>query len=122
MEQIITKNDIEQLGEEARKQDRLVQQALAGDSDSIELCKEIICQHRAEDGEPARRYTMQFRPPGFASLPPGVDLDWEFVEAPDPAIMASRPGLPQSQHRYGVFTTSRPLTDVELTDYQIRIV
>ena len=70
--------------------------------------------------EPDRRYTMQFRPPGFAALPPG--LDWELVEAPDPAIMASRPGLPQSKHRYGVFATIRPLTDVELTDYQIRIV
>ena len=120
MEQIITKNDIEQLGEEARKRDRIVQQALAGDSDSIELCKEIICNQRAEDGVRARRYTMQFRPAGWTSLPPG--LEWELVEAPDPAIIASRWGLPQSQHRYGVFTTSRPLTDVELTDYQIRIV
>ena len=67
MEQIITKNDIEQLGEEARMRNRIVQLALAGDSDSIELCKEIIYNQRAETGEPARRYTMQFRPPSFAA-------------------------------------------------------
>ena len=120
MEQIITKNDIEQLGEEARKRDRIVQQALAGDSDSIELCKEIICNQRAEDGEPARRYTMQFRPPASATLPSG--LEWELVEAGVPEVMASRPGLPQSRHPFGVFTTDRLLTDRELTDYQISIV
>ena len=71
------------------------------------------------DQTPAARYTMLYRPPGFASLP---KVDWELVEAPESDIMASRPGLPESKHRYGVFTTGRPLTESEMDSYQIQKV
>lgn len=64
-----------------------------------------------------QRYTMQFRPPGFETLPPGVM--WEWVEAPTLDFVRVHPSIPRSKHRFGVFTTDRPLTKKEMADFQV---
>lgn len=67
------------------------------------------------------RYTMRYRPAGFATLPHG--LRWEYVEAParwDCGVR--RPDLPMSKHPFGVFTADRELTQDELRSYEIDIL
>jgi hypothetical protein len=63
-----------------------------------------------------QRYRMRYRPTDRFTLPAG--LDWDYVEAPH-AFAHKRPDIPRSDYRFGVFTTSRPLTDDELQMYEI---
>ena len=68
-------------------------------------------------------YTMEFRPVGFATLPRGVITEW--VRLPKLEAHTMRRAFPNtevSEHMFGEFTTSRPLTDDEMTSYQVRQV
>ena len=60
---------------------------------------------------------MGFRPVGFGTVPSGVITTW--VELPRDQLDLRRffPDVPFSAHRWGVFTTSRVLTDSELESY-----
>lgn len=62
------------------------------------------------------RYSMKYRPPGFCTLPKG--LEWDYVEVPSDS---RRFDLPVSSRPYGIFTTDRPLTPEELEAFEIRI-
>lgn len=64
------------------------------------------------------RYRPRYRPPRFATLPPG--LVWEFVEMP-PDIAHRRPEVPRSAHRFGVVATARALTDEELERFELDV-
>ena len=64
---------------------------------------------------------MLYRPPiQGETLPPGVRVaGWTRV----PHELAQRfPNLAVSSRRFGEFLTNRPLTEMELRDYQIEIV
>ena len=66
-------------------------------------------------------YAMLYRPPTqLGTLPPGVHVaGWKRV----PPDLAQRfPDLPVSSRAFGEFFTNRPLTEMELRDYQIEIV
>ena len=68
-------------------------------------------------------YTMEFRPVGFATLPRDVITEW--VKLPKMEAHLLRKAFPDtevSEHMFGEFTTSRPLTDDEMKSYQVRIV
>ena len=70
---------------------------------------------------PPTKYRMLYRPLMFATYPSDITTEW--VELPqDGIIQAAFPGIPTSGHRFGVFTTDRPLTADELSSYQIEIV
>lgn len=60
-------------------------------------------------------YKTLLRPASTFTLPRGVR--WEFVEAPFEGV--NRPDLPRSQHRYGVISTDRPLTQEEQSHFDI---
>jgi hypothetical protein len=61
-------------------------------------------------------YRPVFRPPGYATLPPGVG--WDYVEVP-PSLLHYRPDLPVSRYTYGIIKTDRPLTEKERDTYQL---
>ena len=64
------------------------------------------------------KYAMQFRPPGFATLPP--DVEWEWIELPSNGTAPHAPHLPVSgEHAFGVFKTNRALTGEEVRSYQV---
>ena len=67
------------------------------------------------------KYATQFRPPGFATLPP--DLEWTWVELPSNGTAPQAPHLthlPVSRkHPFGVFETTRALTEEDMRAYQI---
>ena len=68
-------------------------------------------------------YTMLFRPVSTFTLPRGVTTEW--VRLPvdaDQAMRRAFDGLGQSEHRYGEFTTNRPLTEEELERFEVRRV
>jgi len=66
-------------------------------------------------GETLYRYTLKYRPPGFATLPKG----WALVERPQIPGFDRREDLPVSRHRFGVVAYERPLTDKEIQDYEL---
>ena len=67
------------------------------------------------------QYRMLYRPLMFATYPRDVVTEW--VELPQDGIVPGAfPGVPVSRHVFGVFTTDRPLTGLELASYQIEIV
>lgn len=61
-------------------------------------------------------YRPQYRPAGFATLPPG--LVWEYAQMP-PDLAHRRPELPRSSHRFGVIVTTRALTAEECERYSL---
>ena len=67
------------------------------------------------------KYAMQFRPPGFATLPP--DVEWEWIELPSNGTAPQSPHLAHltmsAEHAFGVFETNRALTDEEGKGYQV---
>ena len=67
------------------------------------------------------KYATQFRPPGFATLPP--DVEWEWIELPSNGTAPHSPHLahlPMSaEHGFGVFRTNRALTEEEAKSYQV---
>ena len=66
-------------------------------------------------------YAMLYRPPTqLGALPPGVHVAaWKRV----PRDLGHRfPHLPVSKRTFGEFIANRPLTDVELRDYQVEVV
>jgi len=67
-------------------------------------------------------YAPLYRPPGFATLPSG--LEWDYHEAPprDYELMDRRPDLPRSQQPFGVIKTKRPLTPDELRTFELKSV
>ena len=76
--------------------------------------------NRKPETEPTA-YAMLYRPPTQGgTLPRGVHVaGWKRV----PPELAQRfPNLPVSSRRFGEFYTNRPLTEMELRDYQIEIV
>ena len=76
-------------------------------------------EQTTEPAEPV--YTMLYRPATqLGTLPRGVHVaQWVRV----PRELAARfPNLPVSEHPFGEFVASRPLTDAELKDYQIEHV
>ena len=62
-------------------------------------------------------YRTTLRPASGGGLPPGVR--WEYVEAPAMPGLANRPDLPTSVHRYGIVSTDRELTAVEMFQFDI---
>lgn len=60
-------------------------------------------------------YRPLLRPASFATLPQGVD--WRYVEVP--AYITKRPDLPTSRWPHGVISTSRPLTESEMSDFSL---
>lgn len=64
---------------------------------------------------PQHRYTLMYRPPSFATLPPG----WMLVERPQVPGFERRQDLERSSHRFGVVAYERPLTDDEVTAYEL---
>ena len=69
---------------------------------------------------PVFAYTMRYRPPGYATLPP--DLNWEWVEAPGNGRL-DIPGKPRSAGLpWGVIATERELTKDELEQYEIDMI
>lgn len=75
---------------------------------------------QAPSGHAPPRYRMRYRPVSFCTLPPGLQ-GWSWVELP-PDLRAWRSDLPLSEWRFGVFSTSRPLTTRELEDFEIERV
>jgi hypothetical protein len=74
-----------------------------------------------EDTKPMTNfYRTTLRPIFGGGVPPGVK--WELVEAPADGSLTKRPDLPRSKHRYGVFTTDRPLTQDEMQHFDIEPV
>lgn len=72
-----------------------------------------------EDG--TNVYSMRYRPATqYGTLPRGVQIEgWTRV----PRELAGRfPHHPVSERRFGEFFTNRPLTDRELSDYQIDFI
>jgi len=68
------------------------------------------------------RYSHLYRPPSSFTLPRG--LGWTLVERPTApgTNYEGRTDLPRSAHAFGVFTTDRPLTEDELTRFEIEVV
>jgi hypothetical protein len=60
------------------------------------------------------KYRTTLRPVHGGGIPSGVK--WDYVEKPDGV---NRPDLSTSTHRYGVFTTDRPLTAEEMNHFDI---
>ena len=68
-------------------------------------------------------YTMEFRPVGFATLPRGVTTEWVRLPKLEAHLLRNAfPNTEVSEHKFGEFTTSRPLTDDEMRSYQVRQV
>jgi hypothetical protein len=63
-------------------------------------------------------YRMKYRPPGFASLPKGLNWDYHEVPSTMPHVAAKR-GIPLSKHLHGVIKTDRHLTPDEMDSYEI---
>ena len=65
-------------------------------------------------------YTLLYRPPSFASLPPG----WELVARPAlvPNNYERRTDLPVSPHQHGTIAYTRELTAAEIDSYQLQRV
>ncbi len=63
------------------------------------------------------RYRTTLRPASGGGVPEGVH--WNYVEAPSMPDLANRPDLPVSRYRYGVIETDRPLTEAELSHFDI---
>lgn len=62
-------------------------------------------------------YTMKFRPVSTVTLPPGIR--YELVALPHD-FHGNRPDLKRSErHRFGEFTTDRPLSADEMRDFEI---
>jgi hypothetical protein len=66
------------------------------------------------------RYRSLLRPVSTFTLPADIG-GWQYVEIPAEFSM-NRPEMPVSLHRYGVFTTERPLTSDELRHFSIEVV
>lgn len=66
-------------------------------------------------GATLHRYTLKYRPPGFATLPKG----WILVERPQIPGFDRREDLPVSRHRFGIVAYERPLTDDEIRNYEL---
>ncbi len=65
-------------------------------------------------------YRSLLRPVSMSTLPENIG-GWEYVEIPAEYSM-NRPEMPISAHRYGTFTTERPLTASELEHFSIEVV
>ena len=76
--------------------------------------------YEAEEVGPTK-YRTTNRPLMLGTYPRDVRTEW--VELPQDGIVPGAfPGIPTSGHRFGVFTTNRPLTADELASGQIEIV
>lgn len=65
------------------------------------------------------KYAMLFRPVSMWTLPDGVE--YELTALPQDTAGFNRPDLQRSaNHRFGEFTTSRPLTADELKSFEIK--
>jgi hypothetical protein len=69
-------------------------------------------------GATVHRYALKYRPPSFATLPPG----WILLERPQMPGFERREDLPISRHRVGVVGSERPLTEEEIASYQLEIL
>ena len=88
-----------------------------------EPCQAIARENEAEDAEEVgpTKYRTTNRPLMLGTYPGDVKTEW--VELPYEGVWrAAFPGIPTSDHMYGVFTTDRPLTADEMASYQIEIV
>ena len=72
-----------------------------------------------DDGAPEYRYTMKYRPPGYATLPSG--LEWRMVERgrQQPDGYERRADLHIGKYPHGIFATTRRLTPAELVSFEI---
>ena len=76
--------------------------------------------YEAEEVGPTK-YRTTNRPLMLGTYPRDVVTEW--VELPHEGVWrAAFPGIPTSDHMFGVFTTNRPLTADELASYQIEVV
>lgn len=64
----------------------------------------------------AHLYRPLYRPPGFATLPPGIA--WDYVEVPS-SLAFYRPELPVSRYIYGIIKTDRQLTKSERNTFDL---
>lgn len=65
------------------------------------------------------RYTLLYRPPSFATCPPG----WNLIERPAAGLgFDRRTDLPASQFRFGVIEYDAPLSDEDVERYQMKLV
>jgi hypothetical protein len=66
-----------------------------------------------------KTYTLLYRPPSFATLPP--QIGWTLVERParTPHGFERRTDLPVSAHPFGVFTFDRELTPDEIERFEL---
>ena len=64
-------------------------------------------------------YRTVFRPPMFGAMPPRLWWEWHRP----PADLAEHfPDKEVSKYPYGEFVTERPLTEKELSSFQIEVV
>lgn len=87
----------------------------------VETLDYQVMPPEAVPDDDARIYTMRYRPATqYGTLPPGAHVTgWTCV----PRALAGRfPRHPVSERTFGEFFTNRPLTERELSDYQIEII
>jgi hypothetical protein len=63
------------------------------------------------------KYAPMYRPPSFATVPPG----WVLVERPRMACgFDRRTELPLSEHTFGVIGYGQPLSDADIKAFQLK--